>query len=279
MGVEYAFDISRSSRAYPNFFVQGNDTVRSNNDNDIIVNKQKLTVVPVPVSWGSTSLYYEFSKNLSNYINKEKSGQNTIDWFYRVGGTYKNTVFGRCTLSEAMSSDAKVTRYAFPEMNKGNPPPYSRKWTSLTIANISLVRRMGFLMELNETYSDNGTLDSREYLDSVVLQNQGLMATYKDFYAIVEKLWVHNLKMSLEMKVLEQLSVNAGCAYQVNDAKTYEGLSNSYIPAGYAGRRISPFVRIKSGFSKRIGGSAYVMYNFDTKENFWDILISVNGEF
>jgi hypothetical protein len=279
MGAEYSFDISRSSREYPNFYMQGTDTVRSNNDNDIIVNKQRLTLAPIPVSMGAMSLYYEFSKNLSNYIRKEKSSQNTIDWFYRIGATYKNTVFGRCTLSEAMSSDAKVTRYAFPVMNKGNPPPYSRKWTSLSIANISLVKRISLLAESNETYSDNGTLNSREYLDSMVLQNQEMMASYRDYYAIVEKLWVHSIKMSLDMQVMDRLTVNAGCAYQVNDAQTYDILSNTYIPAGYAGRRISPFIRLESGFTNRIGGKASIMYNFDSKENFWDILVSVAGEF
>jgi hypothetical protein len=279
MGVEYAFDISRFSRDYPNFYIQNNDTVRSNNDNDIIVNKQKVTVVPVPVSWGNATLFYEFSKNLSNYIKKEKSGQNTIDWFYEVGATYKNTVFGRCTLSEATSADAKVTRYAFPEMNRGNPPPYSRKWTSLTIANVSLSRRLVLSTELDETYSDNGTLDSREYLDTTELQDQEFMAGYKDYYAIAEKLWEHDIKLSLDVKVLEPLLVGAGCGYEVNDAKTFDILSNTYVTAGYAGTRISPFVRIKSDFSKRFGGRALIMYNFDSKENFWDILISLNGEF
>jgi len=279
IGAEYSFDISRSSRAYPNFYVQSGDTIMSNNDNDIIVNKQKLTVVPVPSSWGPTTVYYEFSKNLSNYIRSEKSGQNTIDWFYRLGGTYRNTVFQSCTLSEATSAEAKVTRYAFPVMNRGNPPPYSRKWTALTIANMALTKKIACAAEVNETYSDNGTLNGRDYLDTVQLQDTALTVSYRDYYAIVEKLWAHSVKLSLSFHLVPSLSITTGCAYQLNDAKSFDPVSNDYSSAGSAGRRISPFGVMEFIFKKHLNGKASITYNFDTKENFWDILISLNGEF
>jgi hypothetical protein len=280
MGIEYSFDISRFSREYPvSYYLRGGDTIGTNNDNDLIVSKQKLTVVPMPASWGSATLYYDFSKNLSYFIKQDKSSRNEIDWLYSIGATYKNTVFGRCTLSEATSADANVTRYAFPVMNRGSPPPYSRKWTSLTIANTPLTRRVGVSAELQETYSDDGTLNSREYLDTNLLGNQEFMATYRDYYSVYTKIWIHNIKFAVSLHAMENLLMQAGCAYQLNDAKNFDGLSFSYVPTPQAGRRTSPFAILEFKMSKHLAGRAAVTYNFDTYLNFWNIRIFLNGEF
>ena len=280
MGIEYSFDISRFSRTYPvSLYLSGRDTIGTNNDNDLIVNKQKLTVVPVPASWGNATLYYDFSRNITNFLKQDKSGKNEIDWLYRIGATYKNTVFGRCTLSEATSANANVTRYAFPAMNRGAPPPYSRKWTSLTIADVSVTKRAGVSAELNETYSDDGTLNSLEYLDTNLLQDRQYIDSYKDYYAIVAKIWVHNLKLALLFQVMEKLSLNVGFAYQLNDAMNYNAANNTYIPTPQAGRRISPFTILEFKVLKHLAGRAAVTYNFDTYLNFWDIRIFLNGEF
>jgi hypothetical protein len=274
------FDISRFSREYStSFYLRGSDTIGTNNDNDLIVSKQKVTVVPLPVSWGNTTIYYDFSRNLSDFIKQDKSGKNEIDWLYRIGATYKNTVFGRCTLSEATSADANVTRYAFPAMNRGSPPPYSRKWTSLTIADVQIARRIGASAELNETYSDAGTLNSIEYLDTNLLQNREFMATYKDYYAIFTKIWIHNIKLAVILQAFEKMSIDVGLDYQLNDANDFDALSSTYVPASQAGRRISPFTILEYKVTKKLAGRAAVTYNFDTYLNFWDIRISLNGEF
>ena len=279
IGLEYDFDISRFTRNYPNYYTKNSDTVRNTNDNDLIVNKQKLTVVPIPSVWGNATLYYEFSKNLSNYIRKEKSGQNTIDWLYRVGATYKNTVFARCTVSEAVSADAKVTRYAFPSINRGNPPPYSRKFTSLTVLNTSITKKISISAEINETYSDNGTLNSREYLDTIKLADPEFMKTYQDYYAIDEKLMMHTIKFACIVNPVDSWYTTLGCAYLLNDAKIYDILTNTYGTSPSAGRRVSPFFKLSKVLGKGIGGNAEITYNFDTNESFWDVLISISGEF
>ncbi len=280
MGIAYSFDISRFSREYPlSFYLRGSDTIGTNNDNDLIVNKQKVTIVPIPASWGNATLYYDFSRNLSEFIKQDKSGKNETDWLYRIGATYKNTVFGRCTLSEATSADANITRYVFPAMNRGSPPPYSRKWTSLTIADVPLARRASASMELNETYSDDGTLNSREYLDTALLQNKEFMAAYQDYYAIYTKIWIHQIKAAVLLRAMEKLSVNVGCAYQLNDARNFDALRLTYGPTPQAGRRISPFTLLEFQASKRLAGKAAITYNFDTYMNFWDVRITLNGEF
>jgi hypothetical protein len=280
MGIDYTLDISRFSREYPtSFYMRGIDTIGTNNDNDLIVSKQKLTLVPIPVSWGNSTVYYDFSRNLSNFIKQDKSGKNEIDWLYRIGAMYKNTVFGRCTLSEATSADANVTRYAFPAMNRGTPPPYSRKWTSLTVADVAMSKRIGFDAELDETYSDDGTLNSREYLDTNQLQDQNFMATYKDYYAISTKIWIHNLKVAVLLKALAKLSIDFGCDYQYNDALGYDAVANAYTRLPQAGRRVSPFTVLVYNVTKRLAGKAAVTYNFDTYLNFWDVRISLEGEF
>jgi hypothetical protein len=280
MGIEYSFDISRFSREYPvSYYLLGNDTIGTNNDNDLIVSKQKLTVVPIPVSWGSATLYYDFSKNLSSFIKQDKSSKNEIDWLYSIGGTYKNTVFGRCTLSEATSADANITRYVFTAMNRGSPPPYSRKWTSLTIADVALSQRASASVELNETYSDDGTLNSREYLDTTLLQNQEFMATYKDYYAITSKIWIHNIRLAIILQSITKMSINLGCDYQLNDAMIYDAVSNTYVSSPQAGKRISPFMLVDYEVTKHLSGKVAVTYNFDSYLNFWDVRISLNGEF
>ncbi len=279
IGLEYTFNISRFTRNYPNYYTKNADTLRNNNDNDLIVNKQKLTIVPIPSSWGTTSLYYEFSKNLSNYIRKEKSGQNTIDWLYRLGATYKNTVFSCCTLSEAVSSDAKVTRYAFPTINRGNPPPYSRKLNSLTVIDLSVTKKAALCAEINETYSDDGTLNSREYLDTIKLADPQFMKTYQDYYAINEKLMMHAIKFSVILNPVGSWFTALGCGYLLNNTKTYDILTDNYEISPSAGSRVSPFFKLSKEPGKGIGGNAEITYNFDTHESFWDIIISLCGEF
>jgi len=164
-------------------------------------------------------------------------------------------------------------------MNRGSPPPYSRKWTSLTIADVQIARRIGASAELNETYSDAGTLNSIEYLDTNLLQNREFMATYKDYYAIFTKIWIHNIKLAVILQAFEKMSIDVGLDYQLNDANDFDALSSTYVPASQAGRRISPFTILEYKVTKKLAGRAAVTYNFDTYLNFWDIRISLNGEF
>ncbi len=281
IGAEYTFDISRYSKDYPVFYVSGRDTIRPDPplDNDIIVNRQRLTLVPIPSSWGKASLFGEYSKNLTNYIKKEKSGDNTIDQFYRVGGSAGFVVAQRCTLSEAMSADAKVTSYEFPETKRGSPPPYSRKWTSLFLFDVAAASWLTFMAEWKETYCDFGWWNAREYIDSSVLANSPAASTEGDYYAIVDKSWQHGIKLTAAATVQNTGQLAAGFSYEYNDLREFNVLNRDYSLLPTAGSRVTPFASVSYMLERRLQFHAAFGRTFDVHENIWDIHVSLTGVF
>jgi hypothetical protein len=281
MGAEYVFDISRYSKDYPVYYVSGKDTIRPDPplDGDIIVNRQKLTLVPIPTSWGKASLYGEYSRNFTNYIKKEMSGNNAVDQLYRVGGSAGFVAAQRCTVSEAMSADAKITNYVFPETKRGSPPPYSRKWSSLFLLDCAAAPWLTFMTEWKETYYDYGTWNAREYLDTSALKNSEELATYKDFYAIVDKSWEHGIKLTAAVTVLDTCRIAAGCSYQYIDSREFNVVSGGYSPIGSAGTRVTPFASVSYQLERRLQFQASFARTFDIHNTFWDIHVSFTGVF
>jgi hypothetical protein len=282
MGAEYTSDISRYSKDYPNFFVVNGDTIRSEPtlDGDIIVNRQKFTLVPIPASWGKTTLFVEYSKNITSYIRKEQSGNNTVDWFLRVGGTCDFTLFEKCTLSEAMSSDAKKTDYTFPETKKGKPPPYSRKWSSLALLDVAIAPWLTLKTEWKETYWDFGTWNGREYVDSSMFKTPEEAAAYQEYYAIMDKSWEHGIKLSATVRLFDVWSGTAGCSYQYVDIREFNSLKLEYAPTPNTGAIVSPFVTLSYQMDRRLAFIAGFSRIFGINNNkFWDIHISLNGVF
>ncbi|HUI90665.1 MAG TPA: hypothetical protein VLX68_00320 [Chitinivibrionales bacterium] len=281
MGAEYTSDISRYSKDYPNFLVENGDTIRSDPplDNDIIVNRQKFSLVPIPASWGKTVLFLEYSKNITSYIRKEMSANNTVDWFLRVGGTLDFTVCQRCTLSEAMSADVKRTDYTFPETKIGKPPPYSRQWTSLALFDVAVVPWLTLKTEWKETYWDFGTWNGRQYLDSTTFKTPEEAAAYKEYYAIMDKSWEHGVKLSAAVKLLDVWSGSAGCSYEYIDVREFNTLTREYALTFNAGSRVSPFLTLAYRLDRRLAFNAAFTRVFDIHDKFWDIHISLNGVF
>ena len=281
IGAEYTSDISRYSKDYPNFFVVNGDTIRPDPplDNDIIVNRQKFTLVPIPASWGKATLFVEYSKNITSYLRKEMSGNNTVDWFLRVGGTCDFIVFEKCTLSEAMSSDAKKTDYTFPETKKGKPPPYSRKWSSLALFDVAVVPWLTLKTEWKETYWDFGSWNGREYVDSSMFKTPEEAAAYQEYYAIMDKSWEHSIKLSAVFRLFDVWSGSVGCSYQYVDVREFSSLTGGYAPTPNAGTRVSPFVTLSYQMDRRLAFNAGFTRIFDIHDKFWDIHISLNGVF
>jgi|WetSurMetagenome_2_1015567.scaffolds.fasta_scaffold01936_2 hypothetical protein len=281
MGAEYTFDISRYSKDYPVFYVSGRDTIRPDPplDNDIIINRQKLTLVPIPASWGKASLFGEYSRNHTNYLKRKMSGNNAVDQLYRVGGNLGFVVAKRCTLSEAMSADAKVTEYVFPEVKRGSPPPYSRKWVSQLLLGLSATGWLTAAAEWKETYCDFGTWNAREYLDSTALAEMADPSAYRDYYAIRDKSWEHDLKLTLAATVPDVGQITAGCSYQYLDFREFDVTSRTYAPLSTAGTRVTPFASVSYQLDKRLQFFAGFAKTFDIHENYWDIHVSLSGVF
>jgi hypothetical protein len=279
MGIEYVLDMSRYSQDYPNYYITNNRIVRSGLDIDIIVNRHKVTVVPLPASWAKTSLFYEYSKNLRSFLKKERSGQNTIDWLYRVGGTADVTVFDRCTLSEAMSADAKVERFIFPEMRKGNPPPYSRKWSSLAMFDFYAAPWLTLKTEWNETYWDYGTWNGRDYVDSSTFASADEAAAYREYYAILDKSWEHGIKVAAVLRLFDVCLVNTGFSYLYRDVRGYDVVTKEYVRTPSAGSQVAPFASVSYQAGPGLVFKASVVRTFDIIDKFWDIHVSLNGVF
>jgi hypothetical protein len=282
IGAEYTSDISRYSKDYPVYYVSNGDTIRPDppQDNDLIVNRQKFTLVPIPSAWGKASLFVEYSNNYRNYIKKEMSGNNEIDQLYRVGGNGNFIIAQRCTVSEAMSSDVKTTGYVFPETKRGSPPPYSRKWSSLLFLDWAVTPWLGLKTEWNEIYCDFGTWNAREYLDTTTLKSAEAVANYHDYYAIVDKSWEHEIKLTLAAVPFRDCRVTAGCCYQYIDSRQFNVASGSYDPIfGAAGTRVMPFASITYQLGAQAQFNASFARTFDILNKFWDIHVSLTGAF
>ncbi len=281
MGAEYTSDISRYSKDYPVYYVSNGDTVRPDPplDNDIIVNRQKFTLVPIPASWGKASLFAEYSNNYTNYIKKQMSSNNAIDQLYRVGGSANFVVAQKCTVSEAMSSDVKTTSYVFPETKRGSPPPYSRKWTSLLFLDASATGWLNLKTEWKETYSDFGTWNAREYLDTATLKSASALSSYRDYYAIVDKSWEHGIKLTAEARFFGDCQIDAGCSYQYIDSREFNIASGSYTPTYSAGTRVMPFASMTYLLGHQARFNASFARTFDIHEKYWEIHVSLNGAF
>jgi hypothetical protein len=279
IGVSYIFDMSRYSEDYPNYYISNKRIVRSGLDKDIINNRHKITLVPIPSSWGKSSLYFEYSKNTVNFIKKEMSGNSTIDNFYRLGGEGDFVVFEKCSLSEAMSLDAKVRRYAFPETKIGKPPSYSRKWSSSTFFDVAATGWLTFKTEWQETYWDYGTWNGKEYIDTTTLPSSEEAAAYQEYYAIIDKAWEHGVKVSAAIRLFDGCIVNAGCSYLYRDIRNYDVVLKQYTPRSNAGHLVSPFASAFYQAGPQLVFQADFKRTFDVIDKFWDIHVSLNGVF
>jgi hypothetical protein len=285
IGIEYTSDVSRYSKEYPNTYLIPNPAAQTDSvrryglDNDIIVNRQRIAVTPVPSSWVGSSLFFETSTNLTNYVKHENSKINTIDWLYRIGTTVSCNVFDRCTVSEAMSADVRETRYKFPEVNKGNPPPYARKWSSLLLLNSPLYRSLTCRLEWKESYNDHGTWNSIEYLDDAALSDTALMAHFHEYYAIEEKWWQHGIRTSVSLHFMNNSVASAGIYYHYSDTRDYDAGRHAYVLSDLAGSQVEPFVSLEFHPNSEIVLKSAIAYMFDKQGNYWDITISLIGVF
>lgn len=180
--LNYQLHALRDLKKFPYSYKKSGEVITNENEGDRvrILNHGGLIIESDPTR--SIELYGETVKNYLYYYRKSRSGESQISNELKVGAIAAFSL-GKFRCSENIFAQAEKTDYKFKEVHKGrlfDPPPYSRKFTSLMNASWYLNEQWTITGKWNETYYDKGKWYGKAYSDT----------TYKivrDFYAIDSK--------------------------------------------------------------------------------------------
>ena len=269
----YTFDMTRYAKTYGNFYMQNNDTVRNNNDNDWIVQHHRVELVPVSSDVWKTMFTGEYSKNLRYNLRAEKSAYNYIDYLYRVGTAITFIPNPKLQFEENFIAEVNKTEYSFPveriKLNVDNTPPaYSRKFSSRLTAIWNQSKYLSFKAEWGERYWDNGYWLDKIYLDTLVYSNDSLINTFSPYYAIQQKSWDHSLTLAITLKLKKYLILETG--------SPLEGIFYSeYKKSGYIttiGYTLTPYILLQSELNKTFNIQCKLKrYIYTRSDDYWDL--------
>ncbi len=180
--LNYQLHALRDSKKFPYCYKKSGEIITNDNEGDRVRFLNHGGFIFESDSTRSIELYGETVKNYLYYYRKSRSGASQISDELRVGAIASFTL-GRFSYGENVLAQAEKTDYKFKDVHKGHlfdPPPYSRKLTSLMNASWHLNEQWTITGKWNETYYDKGKWYGKAYSDSTFKIVNG-------FYAIESK--------------------------------------------------------------------------------------------
>jgi hypothetical protein len=300
-GIEYSFDISRYLKTYPFHYLQRNkipittnpaiidtflktDTISSNDDKDWIVQNHNVKITSIINPKWRLSLVGEYSNNLSYNLKKEKSANNSIDYFYLLGLNSDFDFSEKVKIEEALSTDVKRTEYVFPEeYHKMGflPPSYSREVTIRSVATWSPGKKQTIRAEWGEHYEDDGYWFDKASIDSTGPNFDSLKAAFKPYYGIERTQWRHSCALKDSFAISRNISSEIGGSLEYVFQKKFNDVLHLYIADPSQTRYIVvPFLSVDSKLNQYFTLRARIKRNIDTvKDDYWDFRILFSARF
>jgi len=269
----YTFDITRYAKTYGNFYLLNGDTVRNNNDNDWIVQHQRIDLIPISSATWKTQFTGEYSENLRYNLRAEKSAYNYIDYLYRIGSATTFIPDSNLHFEENAIAEVDKTEYSYPvervKLNIDNTPPaYSRKFTSRFTAVWKQSKTLSFKAEWGERFWDNGYWLDKIYLDTLVYTNDSLINAFTPYYAVQQKSWDHSLTLAGILTLGKYLRLETGspveCVVFSEYKKTTYSTTVSYT--------ITPYILLQSELNSTFNIQCRLKrYIYTRSDDYWDL--------
>jgi hypothetical protein len=254
----------------------------SNEDKDWIIQNHHLVVTPVTGPRGFLDLIGEYSTNLSYNLKKEKSANNSVDYFYLIG---ENALFcptEKLRLELSATADVKRTKYVFLDryLQLGFlPPSYSREATAKAASTLRVGRTNWLRTEWREHYEDDGYWYEKQSPDSA--QSETAPSAFTPYYGIERMQWRHSLSLLDSLTVRDYFLCTMGASLEYIYQKKYNDLRGAYETDATQTRYvIVPFFTADAAINRYFTLKARIKRNIDTvKDDYWDFTILFTARF
>jgi hypothetical protein len=279
-GLQYSFNVSRYSKTFPNYYHQGADTTRNNNDQDWIVQSHHLDITPLSGEKGSLTVSGAYSTNLRYYLKAAESANNSVDYIYNLGISTTVKTSDNFNLLYSVSAATKRTEYEFPAQYarvSDIPPYYSRGITSDLTLNRKIARSLFLKAEWLEHYQDEGAW----YMDLIDQKPDSTLTLFNSYYGILRKQWNHRIDLSISDTVEKQLLWQCGISVERIVRNKFEAYQSIFLPDNQGTKYIIvPFLMFNSKVGDHFSMALKVKRYIDTiDDDYWDFTLLFTARF
>ena len=276
-GLQYAFNISRYSKTFPNYYYQGADTTRNSGDQDWIVQSHHLDITPLSGENGKVTVSGAYSTNLRYYLKKEQSVNNSIDYIYNLGILSMARISEKYNIAHSASAVVKRTEFEFPVGNAQAPSNqfqnYSRGITSDLSLNMKIMRSYFLTLEWPEHYEDDGAWYGNESIDTTIMTTDSARALFRPYYGILRKQWNHRVVFTLGDTIGKPLQWQCGASVESIVRKRFDSVLRDYIRDTKGSKYvIVPFLILDSKMNEHFSIHLRLKRYIDTvDDDYWDL--------
>jgi hypothetical protein len=285
-GIDYSYTVARYLKTYPhNYFLFHDttpagelDTIRNDDDKDWIVQNHIVELTPLSKQWGEVVAHGEYSTNLSYFLKRRKSANNSVDYIYKLGLRSFFLPLSNVKIEHKIESDVKRTVYVFPEdyAKLGFlPPSYSREISMELSLRWHNQRFPDYMLEWNEHYEDDGYWYGKESV------SDSLTASFSPYYGIERIQWRHSCTFNISDTIVRLVWYEAGSSVEYINQKKFDAPSRLYVRDDNQTRYIfGPYVIIESVINPFFKLKTRIKRNIDTvKDSYWDFTLMLMARF
>ncbi len=278
MRLRYDFSLSRFLTEYPNYYINGRDTVTNKDDSDRRSLQHRLTLEYKNDSTLKAEVYGEITGYDLVFLKQEKSGSNRTDDGQKAGFSVEWSPFNALLITEALSAEAKRGNFHFPDFHRQalQRPRYSRAVNSSLSTTWQASPLVGLSALWNIKFSDYGFWYGREYMEDILAVNPD---TRTDYYAITSKSVYYTVDLSVNFRPWETV-ITAGNAFTRARDRNYS--AGNYILANENGYSVKPYLNAALSISGRVEIDAHLSRTFvagDDALGYWDLRLQAAGGF
>jgi hypothetical protein len=278
LGLRYDYSLSRSLTEYPNYYVNGRDTVANKDDSDRRTSSRKLALEYKNDSTFRAEVFGELIKYDLVFLRQAKSSSNRTDNTQKVGFLMEWAPANELLVTETVLAEAKKGEFHFPEFRQRalQRPRYSRAAGSAASAVWQATALFGLSGDWSVKFSDYGFWYGREYMAEALANDSGARA---DYYAITSKSVYYTADMAVRMMPREAV-IEAGCAITGARDRNYE--SGNYILVTENGLSVKPYLNAAYEWDGRVTVSAHLSHTFVAgggAPGYWDFKLKAEGRF
>lgn len=284
-GLRYDFAISRRSRRYPKMYLDGAE-IEAGDDYNIISEEHRVTAIPFKGEHAEFSVYGYYGKNMSVYLKKARSADNTIDTTYRigidaeVGSEMELNAVGRLWM------EVKRTQHQFPEIYKAtvseripeSPPGYFRKYTLEVEPSWNMREWLSFETGVRSVYWDDGYWNDPAYFDSI-------WAGFREEYKIQKKSFEYSVDMELGVQPIPFIEITGGFRFGDIYYRVFDGVSGDYMANDLLeGHKLEPRfgLRLLQGKLSILGRAKYTVHDLFNRVDgqygdFWNVAVLIEA--
>jgi len=276
--LKYDFGLSRFLTEYPNYYVNGRDTVTNKDDSDRRTTTHRLALEYKNDSTFRAEVFGELVDYDLVFLKQAKSSSNRTDNTQKAGLTVEWSPANEFLITEAISAEAKKGGFHFPEFHQKalQRPRYSRAVNSSLTAVWQTTPLIGFNGAWSIKFSDYGFWYGREYMEENLAADSNTRA---DYYAITSKSVYYTVDAALRFSPGETV-IEAGSAITVARDRNYS--EGNYILANENGYSVKPYVNAAVKIGEWVEISAHLSRTFvigNDALGYWDFRLQAEGGF